>query len=90
MKKSIFTLLFMSIMTALIAQAQSYDIVIRGGHLIDPRNNINEPMDIAVKDGKIAMIAKKIDPAGAVQVVNAKGFYVTPGLIDMHVHVYQG
>lgn len=49
----------MSIMAALVAQTQSFDIVIRGGHLIDPRNNINEPMDIAVKDGKIAMIAKK-------------------------------
>ncbi|MDY0098931.1 MAG: amidohydrolase/deacetylase family metallohydrolase [Bacteroidales bacterium] len=90
MKKSIFTLFFMSIMAALFAQAQSYDIVIRGGHVIDPKNNINEPMDVAVRDGKIAMVAKKIDPAGAVQVVNAEGFYVTPGLIDMHVHVFQG
>ena len=70
--------------------AQTYNIVIKGGHLIDPKNNIDEPMDIAVKDGKIARIAKNIDATGAIQVVDATGLYVTPGLIDMHVHVFQG
>ena len=70
--------------------AQTYNIVIKGGHVIDPKNNIDEPMDIAVKDGKIARIAKNIDATGAVQVVDATGMYVTPGLIDMHVHVFQG
>ncbi len=70
--------------------AQTYNIVIKGGHVIDPKNNINEPMDIAVKDGKIVKVEKKIDAKEGIQVVNAKGFYVTPGLIDMHVHVYHG
>jgi dihydroorotase len=71
-------------------RAQTYSIIIKGGQVIDPKNNINEVMDIAVKDGKIAMVAKNIDAKEGIQVVNANGFYVTPGLIDMHVHVYQG
>jgi len=70
--------------------AQTYSIVIKGGHVIDPKNNINEVLDIAVKEGRISMVAKNIDGKEAIQVVNAEGFYVTPGLIDMHVHVYHG
>lgn len=70
--------------------AQTYNIVIKGGQVIDPKNNINEVMDIAVKDGRIALVAKNIDAKEGIQVVNANGFFVTPGLIDMHVHVYQG
>ena len=74
-------------------QSQSdkpYSIVIKGGHVIDPKNNINTVMDVAIKDGKIAMLAKNIDVAQGVQVVNAKGMYVTPGLIDLHVHFFWG
>jgi dihydroorotase len=71
-------------------KAQTYNIVIKGGHVIDPKNNINEVMDVAVKDGKIAKLAKNIDAKEGIQVVNAQGLYVTPGLIDIHVHVYQG
>lgn len=70
--------------------AQPYQIVIKGGHLIDPKNNINEPMDIAIQDGKVARVAKSIDATGARQVVDAKGLYITPGLIDMHGHVFFG
>jgi dihydroorotase len=70
--------------------AQPYSIVIKGGHVIDPRNNIDEVMDIAVKDGRIILVSKNIDAKGALQVVNAEGLFVTPGLIDMHVHVYYG
>lgn len=71
-------------------QAQPYNILIRGGHLIDPKNNIDELMDIAIKNGKIELVAKSIDPKLAIQVVNAGGMYVTPGLIDMHAHVFAG
>ena len=70
--------------------AQTYDIVIKGGQLIDPKNNINELMDIAVKDGKVALIAKNIDEKEGIQVVNAQGLYVIPGLVDIHVHVFYG
>jgi dihydroorotase len=72
------------------AKAQQYSIVIKDGHVIDPKNNIDEVIDIAIADGKVAQVAKNIDPKKAVQVVNAKGFYVTPGLIDLHSHNFYG
>lgn len=71
-------------------QAQNYDIVIKDGHLIDPKNNINELMDVAISGDTIALVAKKIDAKGAKQVVNAKGLYVMPGLIDIHSHNFYG
>jgi dihydroorotase len=90
MKKiSLLLLIIVFLMTGLI-KAQTYSIVIKGGHVIDPKNKIDDVMDIAVRDGRISLVAKNIDTKGAVQVVNAEGLYVTPGLIDMHVHVYQG
>jgi dihydroorotase len=72
------------------AMAQSYSIVIKGGHLIDPKNNIDAVMDLAINDGKIAMVAKNIDEKEGKLVINAKDMYVTPGIIDIHVHVYYG
>lgn len=70
--------------------AQQYSIVIKGGHLIDPKNKIDEVMDIAVSNGKVAKIDKNINGKLGKQVVNAQGMYVTPGLIDMHAHVFAG
>ncbi len=70
--------------------AQAYDIVIKGGHVIDPKNNMDAVMDIAVKGGKIEKIAANIDGRQAAQVVDAKGLYVTPGIIDIHAHVFYG
>lgn len=67
---------------------ESYDLVIVNGHVIDPANEINKVMDIAVKDGKIAKLADKIDGKSAKKVVDAKGHYVVPGLVDIHTHVY--
>ncbi|MEH6306569.1 amidohydrolase/deacetylase family metallohydrolase [Olivibacter sp. CPCC 100613] len=69
--------------------AQEYTILIKGGHVIDPKNGINEVMDIAIADGKIAKVAKEIQ-AKAQQVVHAEGLYVTPGLIDIHTHHFFG
>jgi dihydroorotase len=63
-----------------IVQAQRpYRILIKGGHVIDAKNNINEKMDVAIQEGKIVRVAKNIDTALAVQVVDAAGMYVTPG-----------
>lgn len=70
--------------------AQTYEILLKGGHLIDPKNNINKPMDVAVKDGKIAAVAANIDPKLAKQVIDVTGNYITPGLIDIHGHVFAG
>lgn len=70
--------------------AQQYAIVIKGGHVIDPKNNINAVMDVAIQDGKIALVSRNIDGNQGRQVVNAKGMYVVPGLIDIHGHVFHG
>jgi dihydroorotase len=70
--------------------AQSYTTILKGGHLIDPKNNIDRVMDVAIQDGKIAAIAQNIDPKLGKQVIDVSGKYVTPGLIDIHGHVFAG
>ncbi|MFC5412070.1 amidohydrolase/deacetylase family metallohydrolase [Larkinella bovis] len=89
MQKRLFILLMACLVGGLV-QAQTYSIVIKGGQVIDPKNNLNEVMDVAITDGKIALVAKNIDAGKARQVVNAKGMLVTPGIIDIHGHVYFG
>ena len=63
---------------------------LQGGHVIDAKNGISALMDVGIKDGKIAAVAAKLDPKDALKTVNVGGLYVTPGLIDIHVHVYSG
>ncbi|HEU0119323.1 MAG TPA: amidohydrolase/deacetylase family metallohydrolase [Bryobacteraceae bacterium] len=70
--------------------AQNYDVLLKGGHVIDPKNNINAVRDVAIKDRKIAAVAVNIPAAEAKKVVDVKGLYVMPGLIDLHVHVFYG
>jgi len=72
------------------AQSQQYNILIKGGYVIDAKNKLHDSLDIAVKDGKIVRVEKNIDPKQAIQVVDARGLYVTPGLIDIHTHVFYG
>jgi dihydroorotase len=69
------------------AQPQ-YDLLLQGGHVVDAKNNLSATRDIAVKDGKIAAVAEHIDPAMALKTVPVKGLYVSPGLVDIHVHAY--
>jgi dihydroorotase len=69
--------------------AQTYDILIRNGRVIDPKNGIDGKMDIAVQDGKIAKVAGQIEGT-AKQTVDATGLIVVPGLIDIHGHVFHG
>ena len=83
------TLILLSASFAM-AQTQPYDLLLQGGHVIDAKNKIDAVRDVAIRDGKIAAVAQHIDPAQAFKVVNASGLYVTPGLIDIHVHVYAG
>lgn len=68
----------------------AYDLLLQGGHVIDAKSNISAVRDVAIKDGAIAAIAEHLDPAAALKVVNVAGLYVTPGLIDIHAHVYTG
>lgn len=66
-----------------------YDLVIAGGHVIDPRNRIDGIRDVAIAGGVIAAVAPRLDAAGAT-IIDAAGLYVTPGLVDIHTHVYAG
>lgn len=90
MKGKQIVIFLMLILTAGFAMAQTYSIVIKGGQVIDPANNINELMDVAVSEGRIVLVSKNIDPKEAKQVVDASGLYVVPGLIDIHAHLFQG
>ena len=85
-----FTLTSLHCLSAFPVQAQQYDLVIKGGHLIDPKNQINAMMDVAIAGGKIARVATEIPSVQAKQVVSATGLYVTPGLLDIHTHVFYG
>ncbi len=66
-----------------------YDLLIRGGRLIDPGRNLDGAFDVAVKDGRIAAVQANILPSAAARVVDATGKLVLPGLIDTHAHVFQ-
>ncbi len=88
-KLSVLLLPFLFFSTQYV-NAQQYSLVIKGGRLIDPKNNIDALLDVAITDGKIAAVAKSIGAKQAKQVVDAKGMYVTPGLIDIHGHVFYG
>jgi dihydroorotase len=68
--------------------AQQYDVLLKGGHVIDPKNNVDGVMDVAIANGKIARVAPGIPVAAAKRNVDVAGLYVTPGLIDIHVHVF--
>jgi dihydroorotase len=67
-----------------------YDLILHGGHVLDDKNHIDGVFDVAIKEGKIAKVAPHIASSDALKTVDAKGLYVTPGLIDIHVHVYAG
>ena len=73
-----------------VSAQQKYDLLLKGGHVIDPKNKISGVRDVAIANGKVAAVAAKIDPAEAFKVVDVSGYYVTPGLIDIHVHVFAG
>ena len=75
---------------AMFAQALRYDLLLKGGHVIDPANHIDEVRDVAIFQGKIAAVEKNIPPDQAGKVVDVSKLYVTPGLIDIHYHVGHG
>src|SRR5262245_54071193 len=69
-----------------------YDLLVKGGHVLDPGQSLDGPLDIALEDGKIAAIERDIAPDSATRVVEVRSAnrYVVPGLIDIHTHVAQG
>jgi dihydroorotase len=89
------TLMACSALALLTAAASAqplpaYDLLLRGGHVIDAKNHIDAVMDVAIKDGHIAKVAPGLKPADAIKTIDVKGLYVTPGLIDLHTHNYVG
>lgn len=65
-----------------------FDLVLKGGHLIDPQNGIDAPKDIGITGKVIAAVATDLPTEGTRQVIDASGLYVTPGLVDIHIHAY--
>jgi dihydroorotase len=91
------SLIFAGLAAAPRAEAQAtalaspeYDLLLKGGHVIDAKNNIDALMDVAIRDGKIAKVARTIPTHRAIKTVDVTGMYVVPGLVDIHVHVYAG
>ena len=72
----------------LAAQQDSYDLILTGGHVIDPANEIDGVRDVAIRSGRIARVASSIAAQTAKRIVDVKGLYVVPGLVDIHSHVY--
>jgi dihydroorotase len=70
--------------------AQHADLIIKNGHVIDPKNKIDAVLDVAVSNGKITRIAPNMDTQNVGKVIDARGFYVVPGLIDIHTHDFYG
>ena len=66
----------------------NFDLLLKGGHLIDPKNNLNTLKDLAIADAKVAAIDEDIPAGQAQKVLDVSGLYVTPGLVDIHTHMY--
>jgi len=81
-------ILLASFALAAPALAQPYDLLLQGGHVIDPASNINAVRDVAVAGGRIARVAARIAPEQARKVINVAGRYVVPGLVDLHFHAF--
>ena len=73
-----------------LSAQQPYDLLLKGGHLIDPKNEINQPMDVAIVGGKVARVADDIPSGEAKKVIDVSGLYVTPGFVDLHTHIVIG
>ncbi|HLQ21598.1 MAG TPA: amidohydrolase/deacetylase family metallohydrolase [Gemmatimonadales bacterium] len=82
-------LLLLAAATAEAAEPK-YDLLLRGGHVIDPKNGVDALRDVAIAGGQVAAVAPRIDPADAFKTIDVSGLYVTPGLVDIHVHVFAG
>ena len=86
-----FPFIFLLLGAAPLAGAgQSIDILLKGGHVIDPKNKMDADADVGITDGRIYKVAADIPADSAKQVVDVRGKYVTPGIIDIHVHVFHG
>src|SRR6476660_1998317 len=88
--KQLCTLIGLLVFTAVLSAQPRYDLLLKGGRVIDPGNGIDGLMDVAIASGRIARVAAAIARTEAKQVVDVSGLLVTPGLVDIHVHAYAG
>jgi dihydroorotase len=71
-----------------VNETPTIDLLLKGAHVIDPSNDVDGPMDVAIAGAQISRVAPDIPANEADQVLDLSGLYVTPGLIDIHTHVY--
>src|SRR2546426_3257085 len=83
-------LIMLSTGTSAWAQGPTYDLLLKGGHVVDPANHVDAVADVAVSGGKVAAVERNISANEARKVVDVTDLYVTPGLVDIHVHVGNG
>ncbi|MFQ6041110.1 MAG: amidohydrolase/deacetylase family metallohydrolase [Candidatus Poribacteria bacterium] len=69
---------------------KNYDIIVKDGEVVDPSQGLHEVRDVGIVDGRVAALEKDLSADEAETVVDASGKIVTPGLVDLHVHVYWG
>src|SRR5690349_776988 len=90
MRRFIPLLLLIFLFSHYLLAQKSYDLLIKSGRVIDPHNGIDEVRDVGIKDHKIAAVDRNLPAEQALKVINAHGMFVTPGLVDIHTHVYAG
>ena len=86
----LFLFIFLFVENSSLYAQKLYDLLIKNGHVIDPKNHINTKRDVAIAAGKIAKVADEIDSAQSKKTIDAVGLYIVPGLIDIHTHVFVG
>lgn len=84
------TLLFLFIIECCVFAQPRYDLLLKGGHVIDAKNGISALLDVAIAGGRVALVAKDIPASDARKTVDVSSLYVAPGLVDMHEHVFSG
>src|SRR5450432_3173735 len=84
------TLLTLIVLAGCAPAQARYDVLLQGGHVVDAKYNLSAVRDVAIKDGRIAAVAAHIAATEASKTIDVRGLYVTPGLVDIHVHAYGG
>jgi dihydroorotase len=82
------SMLIFCLAAAFSLQQDKYDLLLKGGYVIDPKNGISGHRDVAISQGKIAAVAESIDASKATRTLDVQGLYITPGLVDLHVHIF--
>src|SRR5215468_1201618 len=80
--------LFFLLSSSTLLFAQKYDLILSGGHVLDPANGVDAVTDVAISNGRVAALAANIPASDARRAIDVSGLYVVPGLVDLHAHVF--